>query len=100
MRDKHMEYIVYKRFHGAGIDGEFNLRYGTIVTENGGFLIASDGSISGRTRRKVPSGRKCLNASINGMQSTAVVKTLRMKNGRGKKTATGKTGCVPQAQAG
>ena len=38
-----MEYIVYKRFRGAGIDGEFNLRYGTVVTEDGGFLIASDG---------------------------------------------------------
>lgn len=38
-----MEYIVYKRFRGAGIDGEFNLRYGTVVAENGGFLIAPDG---------------------------------------------------------
>ena len=38
-----MEYIVYKRFRGAGIDGEFNLRYGTVVTEDGGFLIAQDG---------------------------------------------------------
>ena len=38
-----MEYIVYKRFRGAGIDGEFNLRYGTAVTEDGGFLIAPDG---------------------------------------------------------
>ena len=38
-----MEYIVYKRFRGAGIDGEFNLRYGTAVMEDGGFLIAPDG---------------------------------------------------------
>ena len=38
-----MEYIVYKRFRGAGIDGEFNLRYGTAVTEDGGFLTAPDG---------------------------------------------------------
>ena len=38
-----MEYIVYKRFRGVGIDGEFNLRYGTVATENGGFLIAPDG---------------------------------------------------------
>ena len=37
-----MEYIVYKRFRGVGIDGEFNLRYGTVVTEDGGFLIAPD----------------------------------------------------------
>ena len=38
-----MEYIVYKRFRGKGIDGDFNLRYGTAVTEDGGFLTASDG---------------------------------------------------------
>ena len=38
-----MEYIVYKRFHGKGIDGAFNLRYGTIVTERDGFLFAADG---------------------------------------------------------
>lgn len=38
-----MGYIVYKRFRGAGIDGAFNLRYGTTVTEDGGFLIAPDG---------------------------------------------------------
>ena len=43
MRDKCMEYIAYKRFRGAGIDGEFNLRYGTAVMEDGGFLIAPDG---------------------------------------------------------
>lgn len=38
-----MEYIVYKRFKGKGIGGEFNLRHGTIVTEAGGFLHAPDG---------------------------------------------------------
>ena len=38
-----MEYIVYRRFRGHGIDGEFNLRYGTAVAEDGGFLIAPDG---------------------------------------------------------
>ena len=43
MREKRMEYIVYKRFRGNGIDGEFNLRYGTVVTEDGGFLTAPDG---------------------------------------------------------
>ena len=43
MGSKNMEYIVYKRFRGAGIDGEFNLRYGTVVAEDGGFLIAPDG---------------------------------------------------------
>lgn len=43
MRGTSMEYIVYKRFHGKGIDGVFNLRYGMVVTEDGGFLIAPDG---------------------------------------------------------
>ena len=38
-----MEYIVYKRFHGKGIDGVFNLRYGTTVTERDGFLFAANG---------------------------------------------------------
>lgn len=38
-----MEYIVYKRFRGAGIDGAFNLRYGTTVMERDGFLFAADG---------------------------------------------------------
>ena len=38
-----MEYIVYKRFRGAGIDGEFNLRYGTVGSEIEGFLFAADG---------------------------------------------------------
>lgn len=38
-----MEHIVYKRFKGKGIGGDFNLRYGTILTENGGFLHAPDG---------------------------------------------------------
>ena len=38
-----MEYIVYKRFRGNGIDGQFNLRYGTGVSEIEGFLFAADG---------------------------------------------------------
>lgn len=38
-----MEYITYKRFKGKGIDGNFNLRYGTTVTEIDGFLHTSDG---------------------------------------------------------
>ena len=38
-----MEYIVYKRFKTEGIDGAFNLRYGTTVTERDGFLFAADG---------------------------------------------------------
>ena len=54
MGSKHMEYIVYKRFRGVGIDGEFNLRYGTSVTEDGGFLIAQD------------SRRICATTSENG----------------------------------
>ena len=43
MREKRMEYIVYKRFRGNGIDGAFNLRYGTVVSEIEGFLFAEDG---------------------------------------------------------
>lgn len=38
-----MEYIVYRRFKADGIDGAFNLRYGTLVTEKDGFLFAADG---------------------------------------------------------
>lgn len=38
-----MDYIVYKRFRGKGIGGDFNLPYGTIVVENNGYLIAPDG---------------------------------------------------------
>lgn len=38
-----MEYFTYKRFKGTGLGGYFNLPYGTIVTEAGGFLHASDG---------------------------------------------------------
>ena len=38
-----MDYIVYKRFKGKGIGGDFNLPYGTVVAENGGFLFAPDG---------------------------------------------------------
>nr|DAT14731.1 MAG TPA: hypothetical protein [Caudoviricetes sp.] len=38
-----MEYIVYRRFKADGIDGSFNLRYGTLVTERNGFLFAADG---------------------------------------------------------
>lgn len=38
-----MEYVVYRRFKAEGIDGVFNLRYGTIVMERDGFLFAADG---------------------------------------------------------
>ena len=38
-----MEYITYKRFKTNGIDGMFNLSYGTVVNETGGFLYANDG---------------------------------------------------------
>lgn len=38
-----MEYIAYRRFKADGIDGVFNLRYGTIVMERDGFLFAADG---------------------------------------------------------
>ena len=38
-----MDYIVYNRFKGKGIGGDFNLPYGTIVAEHNGFLSTSDG---------------------------------------------------------
>lgn len=38
-----MEYIVYRRFKAEGIDGAFNLRYGTLVAERDGFLLTADG---------------------------------------------------------
>ena len=38
-----MEYITYKRFKTNGIDGMFNLSYGTVVNEVNGFLYANDG---------------------------------------------------------
>lgn len=38
-----MYYITYKRFKGKGIEGAFNLPYGTVVTEDGGFLYTQDG---------------------------------------------------------
>lgn len=33
-----MTYVVYKRFRGQGIDGYFNLPFGTVVQEHDGFL--------------------------------------------------------------
>ena len=38
-----MNYFTYKRFKGKGIDGAFNLKYDTIVTEDGGFFYTQDG---------------------------------------------------------
>lgn len=38
-----MEYVVYKRFKGHGIGGDFNLRYGTVCEARDGFLFAPDG---------------------------------------------------------
>ena len=37
-----MDYFTYRRFKGKGIDGYFNLKYGTIVTERNNFLFAPD----------------------------------------------------------
>lgn len=37
-----MEYICYKRFRGKGIEGAFNLPYGTRAAEYKGFLFAPD----------------------------------------------------------
>lgn len=99
-----MEYIVYKRFRGNGIDGEFNLRYGTAVSEIEGFLFAADGRrICAATsengwehfRQNTPEGamrQEMLERLYRWYEKTAAAKTLRMKNGRGRKTATGKIG--------
>ena len=38
-----MEYIVYKRFRGKGIGGQFNLPFGTVCRETAGFLFAPNG---------------------------------------------------------
>lgn len=38
-----MEYVVYRRFKAEGIDGSFNLPFGTIVNEINGFLRTDDG---------------------------------------------------------
>ena len=43
MGGKTLDYFTYRRFKGKGIDGAFNLKYGTIVTEDGGFLYTQDG---------------------------------------------------------
>ena len=43
MGGKTLNYFTYRRFKGNGIDGAFNLKYGTIVTEDGGFLYTQDG---------------------------------------------------------
>jgi len=40
-----MEYIAYKRFKGKGIDGSFNLPFGTIVYTDGRFLRTKDGRL-------------------------------------------------------
>jgi hypothetical protein len=41
-----MDYIVYKRFKDKGIGGAyFNLPYGTVCTERGGYIYAPDGRI-------------------------------------------------------
>lgn len=38
-----MEYVVMKRFKRLGIDGMFNLPYGTIVIARDGFLFTGNG---------------------------------------------------------
>lgn len=38
-----MDYIAYRRFKGKGINGDFNIKYGTIVRERDGFLYGPDG---------------------------------------------------------
>ena len=61
----------------------------------GGYALRhpkTGGSISGRIHQRARCGKKCLNTSTAGMKKTAAAKTLRMKNGRGRKTGIGKIG--------
>jgi len=41
--DIFLQYFTIKRFNELGLDGEFNLKYGTIVEEKDGYLYAPDG---------------------------------------------------------
>ena len=38
-----MEYISYKRFKKMGIDGNFNISFGTVVQEKDGYLFTLEG---------------------------------------------------------
>lgn len=38
-----MNYIIYRRFKGRGLGGEFNLPFGTVCREQNGYLFAPDG---------------------------------------------------------
>lgn len=98
-----MEYVVYRRFKAEGIDGAFNLRYGTTVTERDGFLFAADGrKICAATsengwehfRPNTPEGayrQKMLDGSIAITASTRARRTSTRRNGRGRKICIGKT---------
>lgn len=98
-----MEYVVYRRFKAEGIDGAFNLRYGTTVTERDGFLFAADGGrfapqrlktdgeLSDRTRRRARIVKRCSTASIAITASTRARQTSTRRNGRGRKICIGKT---------
>lgn len=98
-----MEYVVYRRFKAEGIDGAFNLRYGTTVTERDGFLFAADGrKICAATsengwehfRPNTPEGayrQRCSTASITITASTRARRTSTRRNGRGRKICIGKT---------
>lgn len=43
MGGKTLDYFTYRRFKGKGIDGAFNVKYGTIVREERDFLYTQDG---------------------------------------------------------
>ena len=99
-----MDYTTYKRYKGNGIGGYFNIRYGTKVTENCGFLYAADGrcicAVSsengwGHFRKNTREGalrQEMLERLYRWYEKTDAVKTLRMTNGRGRKTGIGKIG--------
>lgn len=97
-----MEYVVYRRFKAEGIDGAFNLRYGTTVTERDGFLFAADGrKICAATsengwehfRPNTPEGayRQKMLDGLYRYYGTRARRTSTRRNGRGRKICTGKT---------
>ena len=103
-----MDYITYKRYKGSGIGGYFNLRHGTKVTENGGFLHAPDGrgicavtsedgwNISDQTRRRAHTGKSCLTSCTDSISAARAMRRriLPPNASRTLIIITGKTSCA------
>ena len=100
-----MDYITYKRYKGSGIGGYFNLRHGTKVTENGGFLHAPDGrGICAVTsedgwehfRPDTPDGKSCLTSCTDSISAARAMRRriLPPNASRTLIIITGKTSCA------